>query len=73
LKMTGQSLLATLFLLLLTGTLSAQTVPEIEQRLRTATSDQEKQGMTYQLARLLLFSDPSQATMYVEQISGADK
>jgi len=43
LKMTGQSLLATLFLLLLTGTLSAQTVPEIEQRLRTATSDQEKQ------------------------------
>ncbi len=67
LKMTGQCFLAILFLLFLTGSLSAQTAPEIEQRLRVTTSYQEKQGMTYQLARLLFFSDPAQAARYAEQ------
>lgn len=67
LRRACRSALAVLFALFLTGVLLAQTIPETEQRLRQATTDQEKQALSYQLAKLLALSDPAQATLYAQQ------
>ncbi len=49
------------------GVLPAQTVPELEERLRNATSKDEQWGLAFNLAKNLLTIDQAKAAAYAEQ------
>ena len=55
------------FTLLLVGTLSAQSIPELEAQLRSATARDEQWDIAYKLSKNLLVDAPDKAAVYAKQ------
>ncbi|HRI59804.1 MAG TPA: hypothetical protein PK228_08770, partial [Saprospiraceae bacterium] len=62
--MKHQSAFVILLVLFSAGLLPAQSVSELEARLKRSTSKSEKMNLSYQIAEKLLATSPAKASTY---------
>lgn len=67
--MKHQSAFVILLVLFSAGLLPAQSVSELEARLKRSTSKSEKMNLSYQIAEKLLATSPAKASTYAQEAS----